>query len=256
MDGRLLLLGPDEQPGGQEAPQLRVALIGATDGLTVMELPDAVRRQLIKISKGHRGAAALASAIPGAPDGFERRDYQQAAAAAWLQNAGRGIMSMATGSGKTKTALAAVAEYQASKDEPRPVVVIVPYIHLVDQWEAECREWGYRPIKCYESSADWMPLAWDAVDTYRVLKDEPPLFLTTVKTASMPPFRKLLQAIAASPGSLSLTKYIILARRKPLTSLTTGSRLDSAYRQPPVVGMTRTGPSPRVVPRRHVFSTH
>ncbi len=49
---------------------------------------------------------ALRNGIPRIPPDLELRDYQNTAIISWFRNRGRGTLKMATGSGKTITALA------------------------------------------------------------------------------------------------------------------------------------------------------
>jgi superfamily II DNA or RNA helicase len=52
---------------------------------------------------------------------------------------------MATGTGKTITALAGSARLYEQENQVG-VIVAVPYQHLVDQWQEEAQAFGYRPI--------------------------------------------------------------------------------------------------------------
>ena len=93
---------------------------------------------------GNTGAVSL----PEAPVGVEFRRYQSAAIRSWLKAEGRGILSMATGTGKTITALGAI-ERIARVYEQAPgltTVVLVPDNSLVDMWEGELRAWGVKAI--------------------------------------------------------------------------------------------------------------
>ena len=93
---------------------------------------------------GNTGAVSL----PEAPVGVEFRRYQSAAIRSWLKAEGRGILSMATGTGKTITALGAI-ERIARVYEQAPgltAVVLVPDNSLVDMWEGELRAWGVKAI--------------------------------------------------------------------------------------------------------------
>lgn len=56
-----------------------------------------------------------------------------------------GIVSMATGGGKTKTSLVAVTRLQQRHDEPLLVVVLVPTKTLAFQWADEVRDFGVEP---------------------------------------------------------------------------------------------------------------
>lgn len=86
---------------------------------------------------------------PGVPDGLQLRGYQKEAISAWLEADGRGTFAMATGTGKTETALAASVELAAAMqdaDMPLLVLVIVPLSDLVRQWKDRARLFGFQPL--------------------------------------------------------------------------------------------------------------
>ena len=60
------------------------------------------------------------------------RDYQEEAIAAWVKNDYHGFYVMATGTGKTWTAIYSAKELL--KTHPAMVVICAPYKHLVKQW--------------------------------------------------------------------------------------------------------------------------
>ncbi|MGF1694790.1 DEAD/DEAH box helicase family protein [Vibrio lamellibrachiae] len=91
------------------------------------------------------------------------RPYQQEAIKNWGANKGHGMYVMATGSGKTITALATVKKLISRLDEqkkPLFIIFVLPLKHLLDQWYEEAAEFGFDAVKCYENSLDWRePLA-------------------------------------------------------------------------------------------------
>jgi DNA phosphorothioation system restriction enzyme len=92
--------------------------------------------------------------VPTRPRWITLRDYQQQVVKNWFANKGRGTLKMATGSGKTITALAvAAALYEQIQLEA--LIVVCPYRHLVQQWGRECRKFGLQPILAYESVKQW-----------------------------------------------------------------------------------------------------
>ncbi|MFM7602307.1 MAG: DNA phosphorothioation system restriction enzyme [Pseudanabaena sp.] len=92
--------------------------------------------------------------IPILPANLELRDYQKEAVANWFKNNGRGTLKMATGSGKTITALAIATElYQ--KIGLQVLLIVCPYRHLVIQWARECQKFGLEPILAFESVHNW-----------------------------------------------------------------------------------------------------
>lgn len=91
------------------------------------------------------------------PDWVEARPYQQNAIQHWLDQEGRGILRMATGTGKTITALIAGCRVVELLDRGLLLTVAVPYQHLVDQWAADLEEFGARPVLAYQSRRNWQP---------------------------------------------------------------------------------------------------
>lgn len=88
------------------------------------------------------------------PSDISLRDYQVQAIDAWFAHNCQGLLEMATGTGKTITALSsAVRLYE--KEKRLAVIISVPYQHLVDQWNQECRKFGFRPILAYQSKSSW-----------------------------------------------------------------------------------------------------
>ena len=65
------------------------------------------------------------------------RSYQKEAIDAWMKNDKKGFFVMATGTGKTWTAIYAALE--AAKDESLLLVICAPYKHLVRQWYEDVR---------------------------------------------------------------------------------------------------------------------
>lgn len=86
---------------------------------------------------------------PRLPEGLTLREYQQDAISAWIQADGRGTFAMATGTGKTETALAASVELSSAMHEadmPLIILVIVPLSDLVKQWRDRARRFGFQPL--------------------------------------------------------------------------------------------------------------
>ena len=76
----------------------------------------------------------------------EGRFAHQGAAVDTLIENGGGILSMATGSGKTLTALIATSEFQDRQTEHLCVVVVAPTRPLIRQWVEDIRSFGIEPI--------------------------------------------------------------------------------------------------------------
>jgi superfamily II DNA or RNA helicase len=70
--------------------------------------------------------------------------HQGAAASAWCDAGYRGILEMATGSGKTITAMIG-AHRLAREHRPLLIVIAAPYVPLVEQWCDEVGAFGLKP---------------------------------------------------------------------------------------------------------------
>lgn len=69
---------------------------------------------------------------------YTMRQYQIDAKEKWIKNNHRGFFVMATGTGKTITALNAIKEFVS--ENQIFTIIAVPYMHLVAQWEEDVKE--------------------------------------------------------------------------------------------------------------------
>jgi len=89
---------------------------------------------------------------PHVPSSVCLRPYQNDAIASWENHNFSGIFDMATGTGKTYTALAAIARLYECMGERLGVIIVCPYQHLVEQWKKDIEAFGMKPIVCYSAS--------------------------------------------------------------------------------------------------------
>ncbi|MEA5510347.1 DNA phosphorothioation system restriction enzyme [Crocosphaera sp. UHCC 0190] len=120
------------------------------------------------------------SGIPKIPASMQLRDYQKEAVINWFKNKGRGTLKMATGSGKTITALAITTELY-EKIGLQVLLVVCPYRHLVIQWERECQKFNLKPILAFENVHNWQSKL--SVELYNI-QTQNKLFLTIITTNS------------------------------------------------------------------------
>jgi superfamily II DNA or RNA helicase len=140
-----------------------------------------VGRRPLELPAWLRGGAAL-------------RDYQKQAINRWLEANGRGVFAMATGTGKTVTALvAAVQVIKAARRASMLIVVSVPTKDLVEQWARSAREFGFEPICCHsDTSARWPDDLDAVVQRHRFGGQATDMVLTTADTLSTPRFSDVL----------------------------------------------------------------
>lgn len=101
------------------------------------------------------------------PVNIEYFDYQKDAMAAWIKNKCCGIYDMATGTGKTYTALGSLTKLSQLMRGQLAVVIVVPYIHLVEQWIEDIECFNVKPIVAYGYQGNrWRIEFKNAVEAY------------------------------------------------------------------------------------------
>lgn len=78
--------------------------------------------------------------------------HQIQAVEAWCEAKHHGILEMATGSGKTITAM--ISAYRLyEKNNPLLIIVAAPYVPLIDQWCEEITQFGIKPVNLTASGS-------------------------------------------------------------------------------------------------------
>jgi superfamily II DNA or RNA helicase len=175
-----------------------------TPKLEILPFPEAARQRLLQFRKELLSTCDPESANPRTgrlpsrppsgyeiPQEFQLRDYQTEATKVWFDNGCRGIYEMATGTGKTITALCSGAEL-FRRENSLGLAILVPFQHLVDQWDDAARAFGLLPVKCYESTASWRETLADHVTDLNIGVRKIICAIATHKTASQPVFLSIL----------------------------------------------------------------
>ncbi len=133
--------------------------------IETIELSDVISKKLLKYKNDDQSYVLdidnyylkkqnKKNTYPENPVGKSFFDYQITAINNWKLNNYIGIYDMATGTGKTFTALGSIV--QLFKDKKRIfVIIIVPYIHLVDQWNEEANDFNIFPTLIYSENSQW-----------------------------------------------------------------------------------------------------
>ncbi len=93
--------------------------------------------------------------------------YQEDAIENWMKQESCGIFDMATGTGKTYTALGALCALSKKLNHRLVTVIVCPYQHLVEQWVEDINKFGVKPIICY-SRYDWKETVRKAVRNFNL----------------------------------------------------------------------------------------
>ncbi|MDM0091589.1 MULTISPECIES: DEAD/DEAH box helicase family protein [unclassified Variovorax] len=91
---------------------------------------------------------------PQIPETIRLQDHQLLGIRNWVAAGGKGVLQMATGAGKTITALAAAVRLYEQMGL-QALIVVCPYRHLVQQWCREAESFGFDPLLAFESINRW-----------------------------------------------------------------------------------------------------
>lgn len=89
---------------------------------------------------------------------IQLHNYQSEAIEELRKNNYRGYFDMATGTGKTFTALGGIVRLVHDKNIKTPsflLLIVVPYMHLVTQWANDCESFGIKPLLAFGPSSKW-----------------------------------------------------------------------------------------------------
>lgn len=106
-----------------------------------------------------------AELLKGEGDIKELRPYQKEAIKKWQNNSEKGIFVMATGSGKTVTAINAA---KSISQDGLLLVVAVPFGHLIPQWIEDLENIlnDFRIVECHGKAKGWREKTTKAVGEY------------------------------------------------------------------------------------------
>ena len=168
------------------------------DEYKILDIPEAVEQKLVEDAPEDFDDLVFTYTFTSSGDSpktkkIELYDYQEEARDLWLDNDKKGIFVMATGTGKTFTALGCLEE--VLKEESKLVTVITaPTKHLLPQWKKSIEEIGLNIDKIITATGDtkWRMDLESALLDLRLNTFEKLLILTTHDTLASPDFKNLL----------------------------------------------------------------
>jgi superfamily II DNA or RNA helicase len=135
--------------------------------------PDDIHTLFNRLKSENEDTATNASRI-SLP--FTPFSYQEAAATKWMDEH-RGIVSFATGTGKTKTAILCIKKYIDAHDESF-IVICVPDKTLNNQWADEIRALNILTIQCYSDNNRWHSDLNESINSSKYLKENVAIIVT------------------------------------------------------------------------------
>lgn len=139
---------------------------GSDPFIKTLDVSKAIEQKIVKFSEidplfydknfnSSNGSIILEDPTPLIKPHIKLKNYQSTAIDNFVANNYRGIFSMSTGSGKTFTASGAIVRTFENKKKLF-VVIVAPFLHLVDQWEDELENFNIVPMKIYGSKESWL----------------------------------------------------------------------------------------------------
>jgi len=189
-----------------------------TPGLKVLEFSDAAAELLERFrdpAKSPEGIDISKVAETRPQSGFKPpawltlHDYQEEAIKAWAEKGGKGIFAMATGSGKTLTALSLACRV-AKRNAPQPmlIVVVCPFINLCNQWLEEIAAFNLKTIPCFEGRQRWENLLTETYQSISAGLESAVALVTTTRTFQSPAFQAQLRARVGSQHHLLIADEV------------------------------------------------
>lgn len=154
----------------------------------VLNYKESARDNILKVIQGRS-----ASTLGPEPQPIKLRDYQLLAIKAWEENDFHGFYVMATGTGKTWTAI-----YSAKallKKTPATIVICAPYKHLVKQWSEDVTA-AFPDAKVILVSSEnpvWSQQINQALIKKKYNKNTQIIIITTIASFNMQRFSNIIE---------------------------------------------------------------
>ena len=177
----------------------------------IIDLPEAISKELISLAPKNYFDINVNDVLfeedsedednEDSSNTFKLREYQEEAIQNWFNAKKSGIFEMATGTGKTFTALGCMdrllKEY-SQNNKSLLIIISTPTAHLVDQWESDVLKFNVDLIlKAYSSNNSWKRKISDQLLDLSVGELKSIVILTTHKTLSKDYFRDFISECSA-----------------------------------------------------------
>lgn len=162
----------------------------------VLTLPESIKRNIVNLRiDNSRPYPQPGEAVSGrVPRWVRSIDFQEEAIEEWFESGERGILEMATGSGKTIVALRAICRYLDDRGSS-VVIVTTPLKHLVEQWENVSRSFGFDPIPCFGSRRSWEDRVNDEIVKFNLDMGDEVFLIATHSTFTREPMQNAVKRI-------------------------------------------------------------
>jgi len=180
--------------------------LGANRKIEVMRIPTAVKKKFIQIAPQDISELKLIEKIRSTTSESKNifvlhkkevslREYQKKAINSWIKNNYKGIIEMATGTGKTYVAICCVKEL-LKKEKELCVVIVVPTTHLITQWKKNMEEFEFKNIlEIFGNYSSWKKYLATKIDEFNLEYLNDLIIITTYDTFSSEKFIRMIENV-------------------------------------------------------------
>ncbi len=159
---------------------------GTNEYVKVYEYKESARKNILEVIERRESHGSGSGEI-------KLRDYQEAAINAWVKNGYHGFYVMATGTGKTWTAI-----YSAKKlleTFKATIVICAPYKHLVKQWAEDVKSAFPKAkiILVSSENASWEQQMTQDIINKRYNPDTQVIIITTILSFNLERFKRTIE---------------------------------------------------------------
>lgn len=169
---------------------------GKANKMQIIDIPTAIKHKLIEIAPDNIENLKLTNKKIIEENKINLWDYQKEAIQKWINNDQKGIFEMATGTGKTFTALGCAQE-MLNIYKKLFIVIACPSQHLVKQWQTQIDRFGLKYDNCIiadSSNRGWKDQLADSLIDLDLGYKNHIIVLTTHRSFSSPDFKLILES--------------------------------------------------------------
>lgn len=174
--------------------------------IEVVDIFEGVKKKLIDIAPEKIEDIKLGKWYKSKNKKIQLFEYQIKAIDKWRENGHKGIFEMATGTGKTFTALGCLKQI-SKKPDPLLTVITCPQRHLVNQWVNETKKFDFHFDRTIiaPGTKKWKDLLADSCMDLELGNIKSALVITTHRTFSSEDFKAILKS------NINSTKLFLIA---------------------------------------------
>jgi superfamily II DNA or RNA helicase len=166
---------------------------GKSRRMKILDIPKALKLKLINIAPDNIENLDLSETFVKKPN-IELRNYQKEAIDIWNKNGKKGIFEMATGTGKTFTALGCLNN-EFNQNSHILAIITAPQQHLIQQWKASIIKFGIKYdslIIADSSNKQWKDQVVDLYLDISLGHKNKAIIITTHRTFSSELFKEFI----------------------------------------------------------------